>query len=103
MVNRHPEGERRANAEDARCEEVAKYVISSGATVRAAARRFGISKSTVHKDVTCRLKHVNSALYEDVRVILERNKAERHLRGGEATKRRYERFREGENITSADG
>ncbi len=68
---------------------LAVYMIESGATVRAAARKFGISKSTVHKDLTTRLKWSEPALYQQVRVILDRNKAERHLRGGLATRRKY--------------
>ena len=76
-----------------RCEEVARYIVSHGATVRAAAKKFGISKSTVHKEVTSRLKAVNHGLFCEVREILETNKAERHVRGGEATKQKYERLR----------
>ncbi|MBQ9116757.1 MAG: sporulation transcriptional regulator SpoIIID [Clostridia bacterium] len=84
----------RGSDESQRCEELARYIIASGATVRAAAEKFGMSKSTVHKEITERLKRVNGGLYADAREILEKNKAERHLRGGEATKRRYERLRE---------
>lgn len=73
-----------------RCEALARYIILHCATVRMAAKSFGISKSTVHKEVTVRLRSQNAGLYEEVREILEKNKAERHLRGGEATKRRYE-------------
>jgi putative DeoR family transcriptional regulator (stage III sporulation protein D) len=65
------------------------YIAENGATVRAAAKKFGISKSTVHKDVTVYLKHENSALFERVRAVLDKNKAERHMRGGEATKQKY--------------
>lgn len=71
--------------------EVAVYMIETGATVRAAARHFGISKSTVHKDLTQRLKQYNHALYLQVREILDENKRERHIRGGLATKRKYEK------------
>lgn len=71
--------------------ELAVYIIETGATVRAAARHFGISKSTVHKDLTQRLKQYNPALYAQVREILDENKRERHIRGGMATKRKYER------------
>ncbi|MBR2460323.1 MAG: sporulation transcriptional regulator SpoIIID [Clostridia bacterium] len=78
-----------------RCEEVAKYIVESGATVRAAAKKFGMSKSTVHKEVTVQLRYVNRGLYAEVREILEKNKAERHLRGGEATKKRYAEIRRG--------
>lgn len=76
-----------------RCEEVARYIVSHDATVRAAAKKFGISKSTVHKEVTARLKAVNHGLYREVREVLETNKAERHVRGGEATKQKYEKMR----------
>ena len=66
-----------------------KYIVSSGATVRAAAKVFKISKSTVHKDVTDRLQNKNSLLYEEVRRVLDKNKDERHIRGGIATKQKY--------------
>lgn len=69
--------------------ELAVYMIETGATVRAAAKKFGISKSTVHKDLTWRLKQYNPGLYQQVRQILEHNKNERHIRGGIATKRKY--------------
>lgn len=72
-----------------RCEVLARYLIESGGTVRSTAAKFGISKSTVHKDVTDRLKYVNRPLYNSVRMILDSNKAERHIRGGEATKMKY--------------
>lgn len=70
--------------------ELANYIIDKKTTVRAAAKKFGISKSTVHKDVTERLARVNSELADDVRIVLEENKAERHIRGGEATKAKYQ-------------
>ena len=69
--------------------ELAVYMIETGATVRATARHFGISKSTVHKDLTQRLRHCNYPLYQQVRVILDRNKEQRHIRGGMATRRKY--------------
>ena len=72
-----------------RAVEVGKYIIKSRATVRETAKRFGISKSTVHKDLTDRLSIINPQLAGDVRKILEFNKAERHIRGGLATKRKY--------------
>ena len=72
-----------------RCELLAEYVIETGDTVRAAARRFGISKSTVHKDLSQKLKFYNPRLYSEVKEILEINKSERHLRGGEATRQKY--------------
>ena len=71
--------------------EVAVYLIETGATVRAAARHFGISKSTVHKDLSQRLKQYNYELYVQARQVLDRNKQERHIRGGMATKRKYEK------------
>ncbi len=66
-----------------------EYIIESKATVRSAAKKFGISKSTVHKDVSQRLKSVNPSLYKEVRQILENNKNQRHIRGGIATKNKY--------------
>ena len=66
-----------------------EYIIDTGATVRAAAKVFKISKSTVHKDVTVRLKNESPALYSQVKKILEKNKQERHIRGGMATKEKY--------------
>ena len=69
--------------------ELAVYIIETGATVRATARHFGISKSTVHKDLTQRLEHCAPALYGQVREILDLNKQERHIRGGMATRRKY--------------
>ncbi len=72
-----------------RCELLAEYVIDTGATVRAAAIHFGVSKSTVHKDLTLRLKYTNPALYRQVKEILQINKSQRHLRGGEATRKKY--------------
>lgn len=69
--------------------EIANYCLNNNATVRESAKRFGISKSTVHKDITERLPELNHELYEDVKKVLETNKAERHLRGGEATKQKY--------------
>ena len=71
--------------------ELAVYIIETGATVRAAARHFGISKSTVHKDLTQRLNQYNHILYQQVREILETNKAQRHIRGGMATREKYMR------------
>lgn len=72
-----------------RCELLANYVIENDATVRNAAHEFGISKSTVHKDLTVILKKSNRPLYLQVKNVLERNKQERHIRGGEATRRKY--------------
>ena len=72
-----------------RCVVLGEYLLEHSATVRTAAQVFGISKSTVHKDVTERLRHVNSALYGEVQELLNKNKQERHLRGGEATRKKY--------------
>lgn len=69
--------------------ELAVYIIETGATVRTAARHFGISKSTVHKDLSQRLPQYNKRLYAQVRQILDENKAQRHIRGGLATKNKY--------------
>lgn len=72
-----------------RAVELGEYIIESGATVRSAAKKFGVSKSTVHKDVSERLKYVNPQLYREVKTILEINKAQRHIRGGMATRKKY--------------
>lgn len=72
--------------------DLAVYILETNATVRAAAGRFGISKSTVHKDLTERLREADPALFSQVRTVLDRNKAERHLRGGEATRRKYRKL-----------
>lgn len=69
--------------------ELAVYMIETGATVRSAARHFGISKSTVHKDLQQRLPQYNRVLYEQVRQVLNVNKEQRHIRGGMATRRKY--------------
>ena len=73
-----------------RCVSLAQYIIDNKATVRNAGKAFGISKSTVHQDITVRLERVNPDLHKQVRRILEQNKSERHIRGGLATKRKYE-------------
>ncbi|MBQ7397590.1 MAG: sporulation transcriptional regulator SpoIIID [Clostridia bacterium] len=72
-----------------RCVMLGTYLVENRTTVRATAQQFNISKSTVHKDVTQVLRRVNPALYEQVQRVLEQNKDERHLRGGEATKKKY--------------
>ena len=69
--------------------ELAVYIIETGATVRAAAKHFAISKSTVHKDLSQRLPQCNPLLYDQVRLVLDRNKLERHIRGGMATRKKY--------------
>ena len=78
----------RTNIEERAC-DLAVYIIENKATVRSAASRFGVSKSTVHKDLTERLPRVNPGLYRQVRQLLDINKAERHIRGGLATRRNY--------------
>ena len=75
---------------DQRACELAVYMIETGATVRNTAQKFGISKSTVHKDLQTRLPRCNRILYEQVRAVLEINKSERHIRGGLATKRKFQ-------------
>lgn len=72
-----------------RARALGEYICESKATVRKTAQKFGVSKSTVHKDVTGRLKTINPALYREVRRILDTNKSERHIRGGLATKNKY--------------
>lgn len=72
-----------------RCVSLGKYIVDNGATVRSTAKVFGISKSTVHQDITARLEKVNPALQKQVKEVLEKNKQERHIRGGMATKRKY--------------
>ena len=69
--------------------EISDYIVESSVTVRYAAKIFGVSKSTVHKDITERLPEINEELAAKVRAVLEHNKAERHLRGGEATRNKY--------------
>lgn len=73
--------------------DVSLYIIKTNATVRQAATVFGVSKSTIHKDVTERLPRINEELAGQVKEVLEMNKAERHIRGGEATKKKYIRSR----------
>ena len=68
---------------------LAEYIVETKNTVRKTAVIFGISKSTVHKDVSERLKHINPPLYREVSLVLEQNKQERHMRGGEATRQKY--------------
>ena len=69
--------------------EIGMYIIDSNATVRQTAKKFGVSKSTVHKDVSERLENINPTLAGEVRKVLDVNKAERHIRGGMATKKKY--------------
>ncbi len=77
------------NVLETRAVILGEYIIENDATVRAAAKQFSISKSTVHKDVTERLKIDNPALWRRVKTVLQKNKDERHIRGGLATKRKY--------------
>lgn len=79
------------NSADERAVLLGRYIVSHNATVRSAARANGVSKSTVHSDVTKRLKKIDGELYEGVRRVLDINKSERHLRGGMATKEKWER------------
>ena len=72
-----------------RCELIALFVIENDSTVRRAAKKFCVSKSTVHKDITFKLKKINPSLYKAVKDVMDKNKLERHIRGGEATKRKY--------------
>ena len=72
-----------------RCVVLASYLVENKSTVRAVAAHFGISKSTVHKDITQALKKVNKTLYYEAKTVLAQNKQERHLRGGEATRKKY--------------
>ena len=78
----------KGNIEERAC-KLAAYIIENGATVRSAARKFGISKSTVHKDISERLPRFNGPLYQQVKEVLEVNKAQRHIRGGIATRKKY--------------
>lgn len=68
---------------------IANYIIEQEATVRQAAKQFGVSKSTVHKDLTDRLYEIDSVLFKQARAVLDINKSERHIRGGQATKEKY--------------
>lgn len=69
--------------------ELGAYIVEHSATVRTTAKAFGVSKSTVHTDVTEKLKHTDGALWREVRKVLDENKAQRHIRGGQATKEKY--------------
>ena len=74
-----------------RAVELGEYIVQNKATVRSAAKKFGVSKSTVHKDVSQRLKNIDSQLYRKVKVILDFNKSQRHIRGGNATRLKYKK------------
>ncbi len=77
------------NNNEERCVILGTYIVENNATVRATAKQFGISKSTVHQDITAKLAQVNKPLYEEVKAVLDKNKQERHIRGGEAPKQKY--------------
>ena len=77
-----------------RAVELGEYIIENKATVRKAAKKFGVSKSTVHKDITSRLPALNHSLYVEVKKILDQNKQERHIRGGLATREKYRKLEE---------
>ena len=76
-------------ADKERCVILGTYIVENRATVRQTAARYGISKSTVHKDIVYKLKRLNPALYNEVKCVLDTNKSERHIRGGEATRKKY--------------
>ena len=78
-----------------RVTEAAEYIRATGATVRACAEAFGVSKTTIHKDMRERLKEISPALYAQVSQVLAKNKAERHIRGGEATREKYQKTQQG--------
>ena len=78
-----------------RVTEAAEYIRATGATVRVCAKRFGASKTTIHKDMRERLKEISPALYAQVSQVLAKNKAERHIRGGEATREKYQKTQQG--------
>ena len=82
----------KGNIEERAC-ALAAYIIENRATVRAAAKKFGVSKSTVHKDLQDRLPGINGTLYAQVKEILDENKAQRHIRGGIATRKKYRGLR----------
>ena len=86
---------------ETRARELAVYLIERRTTIRDAAKHFSVSKSTVHKDLSERLREIDRSLYVQVKEILEQNKAERHLRGGDATKRKYQKQRAKYRLPSA--
>jgi len=88
-IYKSPTKIRKDSQEKERCVILGEYIIKTNGTVREAAAQFGISKSTVHKDVTEKLRETDRTLYGEVKKVLVRNKAERHLRGGQATKQKY--------------
>lgn len=84
--------------------EIARYIIETGCTVRSAAKKFGVSKSTVHKDITSRLKEIDALLFNEVDKVMQTNKAQRHIRGGEATRRKYsmKKINENKQVLTSD-
>lgn len=85
-------------AEPERCVQLARYMLERQSTVRDTSRQFGVSKSTVHKDITVRLRQVSPSLYREIRQLLDINKQERHIRGGLATRRKYALEKERKDI-----
>ena len=77
--------------QSARCQRLARYIVDTKSTVRSTAKVFGVSKSTVHMDVTRRLEHIDPELH--VKAVLDENKAERHIRGGNATRKKYQQLK----------
>ena len=88
-----------SSAEPERCVQVARYMLERQTTVRDTSRQFGVSKSTVHKDITVRLRQVSPSLYKEIRQLLDLNKQERHIRGGMATRRKYALEKERKNAS----
>jgi putative DeoR family transcriptional regulator (stage III sporulation protein D) len=84
-----------------RAVELGEYIVASKTTVRGAAKKFGVSKSTVHKDVAYRLRYIDPQLYRKVKAVLDYNKAQRHIRGGIATKMKYQRQAEMMSLAAA--
>lgn len=89
------------DAVEQRAVDIGRYIVETGCTVRSAAKKFGVSKSTVHKDITSRLKDIDLTLYKDVYNVMQTNKAQRHIRGGMATKLKYSLKRELEEKSKA--
>lgn len=87
------EGEYVKGIVEERAAMLGEYIIENKATVRKAAKKFGVSKSTVHKDVSERLKYIDPKLYKEVKTVLEINKAQRHIRGGIATRNKYKHIK----------
>ena len=85
---------------ETRARELAVYLIERRTTIRDAAKHFSVSKSTVHKDLSERLERIDRTLYAQVKEILEQNKAERHIRGGDATRRKYQKNRKSLHLSA---